>query len=158
MYWQYFESLENIKKNETQTISVDKQLFKKVSTSKGEELVALSDNTLKIGDLVSVRLIIKTDTNLEFVHLKDLRVSCLEPVDVISKNEWKGNFSYYKTTKDVSTNFFFDRLQKGTYVLEYDLRVTNEGVFNSGISTLQSMYAPEFAAHSENSKVIVKEK
>ena len=158
LYWQYFESLENIKKNETQTISVDKQLFKKVSTSKGEELVALSDNTLKIGDLVSIRLIIKTDTNLEFVHLKDLRASCLEPVDVISKNEWKGNFSYYKTTKDVSTNFFFDRLQKGTYVLEYDLRVTNEGVFNSGISTLQSMYAPEFAAHSENSKVIVKEK
>lgn len=158
LYWQYFESLENIKKDSTKTISIDKKLFKKVSTSKGEELASISEQALKVGDLVTVRLIIKTDTDLEFVHLKDLRASCLEPVDVISKHEWKGDFNYYKTTKDVSTNFFFDRLQKGTYVLGYDLRVTNEGVFNSGISILQSMYAPEFSAHSENSKVIVKEK
>ena len=156
-YWQYFESLENIKKDSTQTISIDKKLFKKVSTSKGEELVAISDDNLKVGDLVTFRLIVKTETDLEFVHLKDLRASALEPVDVLSKYEWKGNFSYYKSTKDVSTNFFFDRLQKGTYVLEYDLRVTNQGNFNNGISTLQSMYAPEFSAHSESSKVIVKQ-
>ncbi|WP_026976987.1 MG2 domain-containing protein [Flavobacterium tegetincola] len=157
LYWQYFESLAIIKKDSTQTISIDKKLFKKVTTSKGEELIAITNETLKVGDLLTVRLIIKTENDLEFVHLKDLRASCLEPVDVISKHEWKGNFSYYKSTKDVSTNFFFDRLQKGTYVLEYDLRVTNQGNFNNGISTLQSMYAPEFSAHSENSKVIVKE-
>lgn len=157
LYWQYFESLENIKKDSTKTISIDKKIFKKVATSKGEELIAISDNTLKVGDLVTVRLIVKTDTDLEFVHLKDLRASCLEPVHVISGYEWKGSFSYYKSTKDISTNFFFDRLQKGTYVLEYDLRVDNQGTFNSGISTLQSMYAPEFSAHSENSKILVKE-
>jgi TonB-dependent SusC/RagA subfamily outer membrane receptor len=156
LYWQYFESLENIKKDSTQTISIDKKLFKKVKTTKGEELVAISNETLKVGDLLTVRLIIKADTALEFVHLKDLRASGLEPIDVISAYEWKGNFSYYKSTKDVSTNFYFDRLNKGTYVLEYDLRVTNQGIFNSGISTLQSMYAPEFSTHSENSKVIVK--
>jgi hypothetical protein len=157
LYWQYFESLENIQKDSTQTIFIDKKLFKKVKTAKGEELIGIRNETLKVGDLLTVRLIIKADTNLEFVHLKDLRASGLEPVDVISKYEWKGNFSYYKSTKDVSTNFFFDRLNKGTYVLEYDLRVTNQGIFNSGISTLQSMYAPEFSTHSKNSKVIVKE-
>ncbi len=156
LYWQYFESLANIKKDSTQAISIDKKLFKKVNTPKGEELIAISNETLKVGDLLTVRLIIKTDTDLEFIHLKDLRASCLEPVDVISKYEWKGNFSYYKSTKDVSTNFFFDRLQRGSYVLEYDLRVTNQGNFNNGISTLQSMYAPEFSAHSVSSKVIVK--
>ncbi|CAM3973635.1 MG2 domain-containing protein [Flavobacterium antarcticum] len=157
LYLQYFESLANIKKDSTQAISIDKKLFKKVNTSKGEELIAISNENLKVGDLLTVRLVIKTENDLEFVHLKDLRASCLEPVDVISKYEWKGNFSYYKSTKDVSTNFFFDRLQKGTYIVEYDLRVTNLGNFNNGISTFQSMYAPEFSAHSENSKVIVKE-
>ena len=150
IYWQYFESLENIKKDSTQIISIDKKLFKKANTAKGVEL---ENDNVKVGDLVTVRIIIKTETDLEFVHLKDLRASCLEPVDVISGYEWKGNFSYYKSTKDVSTNFFFDRLNKGTYVLEYDLRITNKGDFNNGISTLQSMYAPEFSAHSESRKI-----
>lgn len=155
IYWQYFESLENIKKDSTQTISIDKKLFKKANTAKGVELIELENDNVKVGDLVTVRIIIKTETDLEFVHLKDLRASCLEPVDVISGYEWKGNFSYYKSTKDVSTNFFFDRLQKGTYVLEYDLRGTNQGGFNNGISTLQSMYAPEFSAHSESRKISI---
>lgn len=155
IYWQYFESLENIKKDSTKTISIDKKLYKKVNSNKGFELIEVNNN-IKVGDLLTVRIIIKTENDLEFVHLKDLRASCLEPVDVISGYEWKGNFSYYKSTKDVSTNFFFDRLKKGTYVLEYDLRITNQGNFNNGISTLQSMYAPEFSAHSENSKISIK--
>jgi TonB-dependent SusC/RagA subfamily outer membrane receptor len=156
-YWQYFESLENIKKDSTRTISIDKKLYKKASSGKGFELIELNKETLKVGDLITVRLIIKTESDLEFVHLKDLRASALEPIDVTSTYEWKGNFSYYKSSKDVSTNFFFDRLNKGTYVLEYDLRITNKGDFNNGISTLQSMYAPEFSAHSGNSKISIKQ-
>jgi hypothetical protein len=155
-YWQYFESLENIKKDSTKTISIDKKLYKKANTNAGFELIELQTDNVKVGDLLTVRIIIKTESDLEFVHLKDLRASCLEPVDVISGYEWKGNFSYYKSTKDVSTNFFFDRLKKGTFVLEYDLRITNKGVFNNGISTLQSMYAPEFSAHSESRKISIK--
>lgn len=157
VYWQYFESLENIKKDSTQAIAIDKKLFKKVKTSKGDELVNVTDETLKVGDLLTVRLIIKTENNLEFVHLKDLRASCMEPVDVISGYQSSSNCSYYKSTKDVATHFFFDALNKGTYVLEYDLRVTNLGSFNNGISTLQSMYAPEFSSHSENIKIKVLE-
>ena len=116
-------------------------------------MVNVTDERLKVGDLLTVRLIIKTENNLEFVHLKDLRASCLEPVDVISGYQSSSNCSYYKSTKDVATHFFFDALNKGTYVLEYDLRVTNLGSFNNGISTLQSMYAPEFSSHSKSEKV-----
>jgi TonB-dependent SusC/RagA subfamily outer membrane receptor len=157
VYWQYFETLENIKKDSTQAISITKNLFKKVKTNQDKELIALEKEQLKVGDLITVRLIIKTDNNLEFVHLKDLRASCLEPVDVISEYKWESGYSYYKSTKDVATHFFFDKLNKGTYVLEYDLRVTNNGTFNNGISTLQSMYAPEFSSHSENIKIQVVE-
>ena len=80
----------------------------------------------------------------------------MEPVDVISGYEWKFGLGFYKSTKDTATHFFIDSLKKGTYVLEYDLRITNNGVFNNGISTLQSMYAPEFGTHSENTKITVK--
>jgi len=35
-----------------------------------------------------------------------------------------GRTGYYESTKDASTNFFFNWLGKGTYVFEYPLFVT----------------------------------
>jgi len=157
LYWQYFETVENSKPDSTKTVSIDKKLYKKIKTKEGEKLVPINDDLLKVGDLLTVRLIIKALTHLDFVHLKDLRASCLEPVDQVSKYEWQGSLGYYKSTRDVATNFFFDSIDKGTYILEYDLRITNTGVFNNGISTLQSMYAPEFGTYSTSSKITVKE-
>ncbi|WP_333876409.1 MG2 domain-containing protein [Flavobacterium sp.] len=152
-YWQYFETLENIEKDSTKTMSIDKKLFKKIKTTSGDQLFPLENETLRVGDLLTVRLIIISKNDLDFVHLKDLRASCLEPVDVISGYEWKSGTGFYKSTKDTATHFFFDNLSKGTYVLEYDLRVTNTGTFDNGISTIQSMYAPEYSAHSQNIKI-----
>jgi hypothetical protein len=48
-----------------------------------------------------------------------------------------------------------ERLPKGTYVFEYPLRVTHEGNFSNGITTIQCMYAPEFTSHSEGIRVKV---
>ena len=155
LYWQYFENLENIKTDSTSTLSITKTLYKKVKTTNGNQLKNITNDTLKVGDLITIRLIIKTDDDLEFVHLKDLRASCFEPIDVLSKYEWNAGFSHYKSTKDVATHFFFDKINKGTYVLEYDVRVNNSGTFNDGIATLQSMYAPEFSSHSSSEKIKV---
>lgn len=155
LYWQYFENLENIKTDSTSTLSITKNLYKKVKTTNGNQLKDITNDTLKVGDLITIRLIIKTDDDLEFVHLKDLRASCFEPIDVLSKYEWNAGFSHYKSTKDVATHFFFDKITKGTYVLEYDVRVNNSGTFNDGIATLQSMYAPEFSSHSSSEKIKV---
>lgn len=151
VFWQYFETLENVKSDSTKTLSVDKKIFKKVKN----ELVALDNETLKVGDLITIRMILRTNTDLEFVHLKDLRASCLEPVDVLSGRMSQGGIDFYRSIKDVSTNFFFDNISKGTYVLEYDLRVTNKGTFNNGIATLQSMYSPEYTTHSLNTRIKV---
>ena len=57
------------------------------------------------------------------------------------------------STKDAATHFFFDSIKKGTYVIDYDVIVTNSGSFSNGIATLQSMYAPEFSSHSTNTKL-----
>jgi uncharacterized protein YfaS (alpha-2-macroglobulin family) len=53
-------------------------------------------------------------------------------------------------------NFFITYLNKGTYVFEYDLRVTHAGQFSNGITTFQCMYAPEFSAHSEGVRIKAK--
>jgi hypothetical protein len=102
-----------------------------------------------------MRIIITTDRDLEYVHLKDMRAACLEPVNVLSGYQWQDGLGYYQTTQDASTSFFFDRLPRGTFVLEYPVFVTTSGNYSNGISVLQCMYAPEFAAHSEGVRLHV---
>jgi hypothetical protein len=152
VYWQYFENLEKIKSDNKGETQIQKELFKNVTTKAGTELIPITKETLKVGDLITIRLTIKTEVDLEYVHLKDLRASCFEPVNVISKYIWDGA-SYYMSTKDVATHFFFDSIKQGTYIIDYEVRITNSGSFNNGIATLQSMYAPEFSSHSKSEKV-----
>ncbi|TDE42484.1 hypothetical protein E0I26_13495 [Flavobacterium rhamnosiphilum] len=72
VYWQYFEYLDKIKTNSESVLSVSKELYVKKSTDKGDELQKIAPtNPLKIGDLVTVRLIIAAKENMEFIHLKD---------------------------------------------------------------------------------------
>lgn len=156
IYWQYFEDLDKIKNNSGAVLSVSKELYLKKNTLKGEELERVTTkNSLKTGDLVTVRLIITSKEDTEYVHLKDMRASCFEPVNVLSEYKDSDNIEYYISTKDAATHFFFDEINKGTYVLEYDIRVNNNGEFSNGITTIQSMYAPEFASHTKGIRVKV---
>lgn len=156
IYWQYFEDLDKIKNNSGAVLSVSKELYLKKNTLKGDELEKITaSNSLKTGDLVTVRLIITAKEDTEYVHLKDMRASCFEPVDVLSEYQHKDRLGYYISPKDVATHFFFDQINKGTYVLEYDIRVNNSGEFSNGITTIQSMYAPEFASHTKGIRVKV---
>lgn len=155
MYWQYFEDLDKITSAET-PLKLKKKLFLKKNTDKGEELFEINDKTsLKIGDLVRIRIELKVDRAMEFVHMKDMRAAGFEPVNVLSQYKWQDGLGYYESTKDAATNFFFDYLPKGVYVFEYNLRVNNKGDFSNGITTIQSMYAPEFSSHSEGVRVKV---
>lgn len=153
MYWQYFEDLDKITSSKT-PLSLEKSLYLKTNTAEGEKLKSISNGTqVKIGDLVKIRIVLKTDRDMQFIHMKDMRSSGLEPTNVISRYKWQDGLGYYQETKDVSTNFFFSYLPKGTYVFEYDLRANNSGKFSNGITTVQSMYAPEFSSHSEGMRL-----
>ena len=62
---------------------------------------------------------------------------------------------YYQTSKDASTNYYFDVLPRGTYVLEYEVFVNRVGSYSNGITTIQSMYAPEFTSHTRGIRINV---
>jgi uncharacterized protein YfaS (alpha-2-macroglobulin family) len=112
---------------------------------------------LKPGDQLTIRIELRTDRYVDYVHLKDLRAASLEPEETLSGYRYEGGLGYYRTTRDASVNFFFDRIAPGTYVLEYTLRVTHAGDFSNGITTAMCMYAPEFSAHSEGVRIQVPE-
>lgn len=155
MYWQYFEQLDKITPHET-PLKLNKKLFLQQNTPSGPVITPISDGTtLKVGDKVKIRIELRVDRDMEYVHMKDMRASGFEPVNVFSQYKWQDGLGYYESTRDAATNFFFDRLPKGTYVFEYMVVVSHAGNFSNGISTIQSMYAPEFAAHSEGVRVKV---
>lgn len=156
VYWQYFEDLDKITSAET-PLKLAKKLFIEKNTDRGPVLFPVNEgDTLHVGDKIKVRIELRSDRDMEYVHMKDMRASCMEPANVLSGYKWQGGLGYYESTLDVSTNFFFDRLPKGTYVFEYPMFVTHSGNFSNGITTIQCMYAPEFAAHSEGVRVVVK--
>ncbi|WP_169306859.1 alpha-2-macroglobulin family protein [Pedobacter polaris] len=156
LYWQYFEQLDKITPANT-GVKIKKQLFIQNNTTKGNILTPLTTaNVLTPGDLVKVRIEIYSDRDMEYVHLKDMRSAGFEPVNVISRYKYQDGLGYYESTKDASTNFFIGYMRKGTYVFEYELRVTHAGNFSNGITSLQCMYAPEFTTHSEGIRVNVK--
>ncbi len=156
LYWQYFEDLDKITSAKT-PLQLQKQLFLKKYTDTGEQLTPITTSTpLALGDVVRVRIELRSDRAMEFVHMKDLRAAGLEPTDVLSQYHYQDGLGYYQSTKDTATHFFFDYLPKGVYVFEYDLRVNNQGDFSTGITTIQSMYAPEFSSHSNGGRIQIK--
>ncbi|WP_419213858.1 alpha-2-macroglobulin family protein [Maribacter sp. X9] len=155
LYWQYFEDLDKITSAET-PLKLKKKLFLKKNTATGEIISEITEKTsLHVGDLVRIRIELKSDRDMEFIHMKDMRAAGFEPVNVLSQYKWQDGLGYYESTKDASTNFFFDFLPKGVYIFEYDVRVNNAGEFSNGITSIQSMYAPEFSSHSEGVRVTV---
>jgi uncharacterized protein YfaS (alpha-2-macroglobulin family) len=152
VYWQYFEDLDKITTAKT-PLSLKKELFVERYGKTGPELIPVSKTKLHIGDRIKVRIKLRVDRDMEYIHMKDMRASSFEPENVISRYKWQDGLGYYETTKDAATNFFIDYLRKGTYVFEYPLRVTHEGNFSNGITTIQSMYAPEFSSHSKGVRV-----
>ncbi len=155
LYWQYFEDLNKITKSKT-GLNVEKLLFKEEVSASGKTLIPVTDkNPLKTGDKVVIRLTVRNDRDMEYVLLKDMRAACFEPAEQISGIGWKEQIIYYQTSKDASTNFYFYNLPKGTYVFEYQTYVTRAGEYSNGITTIQSMYAPEFVSNTEGIKVVV---
>lgn len=155
VYWQYFENLDRITPAST-PLKLSKQVMVERLTDTGPVLEPVTEGMqLKVGDKLKVRLEITTDRNMEYVHVKDMRASALEPVNVLSGYRWQGSLGYYESTRDASTSFFINFLPKGTHVMEYALFISHAGIFSNGISTIQCMYAPEFTSHSEGVRIMV---
>jgi len=155
VYWQYFEKLDKITPSST-ALQLTKKIFVEKNSGRVPVLEPVTDGaSIKVGDKVKVRIELRVDRNMEYVHLKDMRAGCMEPVNVLSTYKYQGGLGYYESTKDASTNFFFNWLPKGVYVFEYPLFATQAGNFSNGVSSVQCMYAPEFSSHSEGVRVNV---
>jgi uncharacterized protein YfaS (alpha-2-macroglobulin family) len=149
VHWQYLEDMSRVTPHEGTPLKLKKALLVKETTARGPVLQPVT-GPVAVGDELVVRIELRTDRDLEFVHLKDQRGSGVEPVEVLSRYRYQDGLGYYETTRDTATHFFFDYVPAGTYVFEYSTRVQLKGRYQSGIAEIQCMYAPEFNSHSES--------
>ncbi|MCI1187795.1 MG2 domain-containing protein [Hymenobacter sp. DH14] len=155
LYWQYFEDLDKVTAAAT-ALSLERQLYREVRTAGGPVLEKLTPTTpLKIGDALVVRLVLRTDRALEYVHLKDQRAAGLEPIAQTSGYRYQNGLGYYESPRDAATNFFLSEVPRGTHVFEYRLRASQAGDFSGGLSQAQCLYAPEFGTQSAGTRLRV---
>ncbi len=156
MYWQYFEEMKKVAASQG-PLSVKKKYFIRRNTDAGPVLEELNRETrIKSGDRVVVRLEIRTDRDLDFVHLKDPRISGFEPEETVSGYRWQQGLSYYQSIRDASNDYFFPVLLKGTYIFDYTLLASLKGDYSAGPAVIQCYYAPEFTANSDGTRIKIR--
>jgi uncharacterized protein YfaS (alpha-2-macroglobulin family) len=153
----HFSTEKMPEKGDGDLFAVERTYFKR--EKKGEEVVLkpLADGApLAVGDEIEVQLAIRARHQAEYVHLRDPRPSGCEPVTLTSGYKWDLGLIRYEEIRDSGTNFFMEGLPEGEYTLKHRMRCAMAGTFKAAPATLQSMYAPEFAAYSAGALVTIK--
>lgn len=149
VHWQYFEDLSKVAPYKGTPLHVTKALFTRTNSVSGPRLTPVT-GPVQVGDELIVRLELRVDRDMEYVHLKDQRGSGTEPVHVLSSYRFQDGLAYYQSTRDTASHFFISYLPKGSYVFEYPLRIQHRGDYPAGFASVQCLYAPEFNSHSGN--------
>lgn len=103
---------------------------------------------LPIGARIRTQIVIKLKQGLDYVKISDPRPGYAEPVQ---QKPFYPSISYgnaYVVPRDGRTDIFVDRLTAGTTELYYDQWVTRPGVYSGVVTTLVSLYASEYSAHT----------
>lgn len=108
-----------------------------------------SGTSLKKGDRVRQVFTVRADRDYDFVSITASRPACTEPTEPLSGYSWKEGLSAYRAVHDASTDYFVERLAKGTHTFTEELFVDRAGHYASGLCTVQCVYAPEFTATSD---------
>lgn len=123
---------------------------RRFEVKRGTEWVPLrAGEALKQGERVRQVFTIRAERDFDFVSLRSARPACLEPVEPLSGYSAKGGLGAYRVVRDASTDFFFERMEKGTHVFTEETFADRAGVYECGISTVGCVYAPEFGGHTE---------
>lgn len=112
--------------------------------------------TVQKGDRIHVRYTITADRDYEYVCLKAPRPAATEPVQQLSGYHWQAGLGYYQAMHDACTEYFMDRMPRGTYVFEEDWLVSRDGNFLLPPARLTCLYAPEFQSQTAGEKFKVK--
>ena len=149
--WHYFffQKGTEVKASANSQISMNRQLYVVRNTASGETLEPLSNQQVRRGDKIRVRLAVNVKNTMEYVHIHDQRAAGFEPAESRSGYRYSRGVGYYTAIHDASVDIFIDHLPKGDHVIEYELVASQIGQMNNGYASVECFYAPEMKAHTE---------
>ena len=124
----------------------------------GDRLEEVKPGTrLHVGDQLRIRFNLETDRNLEYLQLSDMRAATMEPMSTHAgyTNNWRAGIRFYSAPGNTRNVFYIDRLDKGTYTIEYDVKLQKPGRFTVGKAVMQCLYAPAFRATTTSAVITV---
>ena len=155
VYEQYFQNINEVKKQKG-VLNVEKLLFVETNNGTERQLRPVTpDEPLSVGDKVVVRLVVRTDREMDYVFLKDLRAGCFEPADqlpVLSIGTGSGITSRRRMFRRISSS---NACPRGLLYWNMPYTCHVPGEYAGGISTIQCLYAPEFVSHTEGNIIKV---
>ena len=134
-------------------INVSRDYFVRFTENGTQKLRPVMDlSEVAVGDEVEVQLTLTTDSAFEYVLLEDPKPAGFENADLISQWTWTP-VSMYREIRDGQTRFFINRVPAGKMTLRYVLRPTLPGDVHVLPAQVQSMFAPEYGAHTASRKM-----
>ena len=120
------------------------------------DYVALADgDELKSGDLVEVRLKIKSLNNYEYLMFEDFKPAGLEATQIRSGHA-RGIWANMEM-RDTRVAFFCTYLTQGTHTVKYELRAEIPGTFHALPHKAGAMYSPTVRCISDSFVLSVKD-
>jgi len=153
-YYQFLDNPDQIK-DSGEGLTIQRTLLHQGSVNSVTAKPVTSESPAHIGERITVRLVVSSDRELEYVHVKDPRAAAFEPVNIHEQRKGSGGVWWVESPREAATHFFFDRLPQGTTVIEYDVFATQSGTFSQGATMVECMYAPAHNAHCSGEKVTV---
>ena len=155
-YWQYLEVPDKVEATGS-GLSVRRTLYHQPAVGDGKTAAPVTtDNPVRLGERITVKIVITSDRDLEYVQVKDPRAAAFEPVNIHEREGNQGGVWWVESPRDAANCFFFSRFPQGTIVLEYDVFATQTGDFSAGATTVECMYAPEYRAQGSGVRVTVR--
>ena len=120
----------------------------------GEWVAVNGTTTLAKGDRVRQVFTITADRDYDFVALSASRPACLQPAQPLSGYAWNMALPAYRAVHDATTDYFVEKVRKGTHQFAEELFVDRTGQFATGVATVSCVYAPEFCGTAGEVKLI----
>ena len=157
LYHTFTQNLDDVE-NSGNGMQLKRTLWRIVSDAQGERLEEVTPGTmLRMGDRIKVKLELTLDRTYEYLQLKSERAASMEPVNTGAGYTYNltHDILYYRSPANTSDDLYIERLQSGSYTIEYDLYVQKTGTYSMGLATIQCLYAPAYRAITPNTVLIV---
>ena len=157
VYRTFTEELDKVEHHEN-GMSLKRTIWRVIHGTDGDRLEEVKPATvLHVGDRVRIKFELETDRNLEYLQLADMRAATFEPVSTRGgyTYNWRDDIGYYTAPGNTRNVFYIDRLSKGSYAIEYEVKVQKPGRFTVGNAVMQCLYAPAFRATTTSAVITV---